>query len=198
MRCIKIIIKIIMIRVQYNNMPANTSKLKFALRYCFNVLRSWFIFRFKFPWVKHSGFVRVMKNTTFAKMNINIGNNVQFGQYCNVAHNVVFKNNILMAGRVCFIGKNDHVFDTPGEYIWNGERGEDGVCTVNTDVWIGHGCTVVGGVDIGQGAIVAAGSVVTKDIPPCEIWGGVPAKKIRDRFLSEADKEKHLSFLANS
>ena len=36
--------------------------------------------------------------------------------------------------------------------------------------------------NIGNGAVVAAGAVVTKDIPPYEIWGGVPAKKLRDRI----------------
>ena len=48
---------------------------------------------------------------------------------------------------------------------------------------------------IGMGSIVAAGSIVTCDIPPCEIWAGVPAKKLKDRFASEADKRKHLEFL---
>ena len=49
---------------------------------------------------------------------------------------------------------------------------------------------------IARGAIVAAGSVVTKDVPPCEIWGGNPARKIRDRFPDEADRQKHLAFLS--
>ena len=47
--------------------------------------------------------------------------------------------------------------------------------------WIGTGATVLQGVNIGDGAVVAAGAVVTKDIPPYEIWGGVPAKCIRKR-----------------
>lgn len=47
--------------------------------------------------------------------------------------------------------------------------------------WIGTGATVLHGVSIGDGAVVAAGAVVTKDIPPYEIWGGVPAKFIRKR-----------------
>ena len=40
-----------------------------------------------------------------------------------------------------------------------------------------------------KGSIIAAGSVVTKDIPSCEIWGGVPAKKIKNRFNTEKEKE---------
>ena len=51
---------------------------------------------------------------------------------------------------------------------------------------------MVGPVKIGTGSIVAAGALVTKDIPPCEIWGGVPAKKIKDRFNNESDMRKHL------
>ena len=51
------------------------------------------------------------------------------------------------------------------------------------------------GITIGKGSIVAAGSVVTKDIPACEIWGGIPAKKIRNRFKNEEDKLMHLHFL---
>lgn len=47
--------------------------------------------------------------------------------------------------------------------------------------WIGTGAIVLQGVKIGDGAVVAAGAVVTKDIPADEVWGGVPAKKIKDR-----------------
>lgn len=61
--------------------------------------------------------------------------------------------------------------------------------------WIGHGAIILAGVRIGKGSIVAAGSVVTKNIPPCEIWGGNPAKKIKDRFDSEEAKIKHIEWL---
>ena len=54
--------------------------------------------------------------------------------------------------------------------------------TIENDVWIGAKVTVLGGVTIGNGSIVAAGSVVTKDVKPYSIVGGVPAKMIRYRF----------------
>lgn len=53
---------------------------------------------------------------------------------------------------------------------------------IGNDVWIGMKSTIMGGVHIGNGAVVAAHSVVTKDVPPYAIVGGVPAKVIRFRF----------------
>jgi acetyltransferase-like isoleucine patch superfamily enzyme len=57
---------------------------------------------------------------------------------------------------------------------------------IGNDVWIGDSVTLLEGIKIGDGAIIAAGSVVTKDIPPYTIVGGVPARLIRNRF---SDKE---------
>ena len=56
---------------------------------------------------------------------------------------------------------------------------------IKNDVWIGVGAIVLDGVTIGDGAIVAAGAVVTKSIPPYSIYGGVPAKEIGKRFSDE-------------
>lgn len=183
-------------RIDYNNMPNGASRLNFTVRYILNRLRTWYIFHIRYPWVRYDGFVRVMKGTGFAQnMDIRIGHNVQFGDYCNVASNVHFGNNILMAGRVCFVGKQDHTFSTPGQTIWDGERGDNGTTVIEDDVWIGTATIIMSGITIGMGSIVAAGSVVTKDIPPCEIWGGVPARRIRDRFASEENKERHLLFI---
>jgi acetyltransferase-like isoleucine patch superfamily enzyme len=82
-----------------------------------------------------------------------------------------------------------------------------GSIVVEDGVWIGYGVTVLSGVRIGKGAILATGAVVTKDVPPYTIVGGVPAKVIKKRFsdelidelstfpmetLSREDLEKHL------
>lgn len=53
--------------------------------------------------------------------------------------------------------------------------------TVGDRAWIGMGATVLGGVSIGEGAVVAAGAVVTKDVEPYEVVGGVPARPLRTR-----------------
>lgn len=61
------------------------------------------------------------------------------------------------------------------------ERRADRVI-IGNDVWIGHSVTVLPGITVGDGAVLAAGTVVTKDVLPYTIVGGVPAKVIRERF----------------
>jgi acetyltransferase-like isoleucine patch superfamily enzyme len=56
------------------------------------------------------------------------------------------------------------------------------ISSLKDDVWIGNNSQIMSGVQIGQGAIVAAGAVVTKDISPYAVAGGIPAKIIRYRF----------------
>jgi chloramphenicol O-acetyltransferase type B len=57
--------------------------------------------------------------------------------------------------------------------------------TIGNDIWIGAKALILDGVEIGDGAIIAAGSVITKNIPPYAIVGGVPAKLIRYRFSDD-------------
>ncbi len=70
-------------------------------------------------------------------------------------------------------------------------RREDGLprskgnVTIGNDVWLGYQSTILSGVNIGDGAIVAAGAVVTSDVPPYAIVAGVPAKILRYRFAAE-------------
>lgn len=62
---------------------------------------------------------------------------------------------------------------------------EEPLITIGNDVWIGRHCTIMNGVTIGDGAIVAANATVTKDVPPYAIVGGMPAKVIKYRFPQE-------------
>lgn len=64
------------------------------------------------------------------------------------------------------------------------------VC-IESKAWLATGCTVLEGVRIGYGAVVAAGAVVTKDVPPFAVMGGVPAKKIAER-VSNLDYHLYL------
>ena len=68
--------------------------------------------------------------------------------------------------------------------------------SIGADAWIGCGAILMAGVRVGRGAIVAAGAVVTKDVPPYEIHGGVPARKISERFPEPTDRQAHERMLA--
>lgn len=77
------------------------------------------------------------------------------------------------------------------EYTY-ADRGKKWYVEIGNDVWIGYDVKILSGIHIGDGAVVAAGSVVTKDVEPYSIVGGIPAKEIRKRF-----SEKDIEFLEN-
>ena len=117
------------------------------------------------------------------------------GPYCMIGPKVCLGNYVMLAPRVAVVG-GDHVFAKPGVPIIFSERPEMPSTIIEDDVWVGYGATLMAGVKIGRGAVVAAGAVVTKDVPPYEIHGGVPARKIRERFESMQDRELHDRMLA--
>jgi phosphonate metabolism protein (transferase hexapeptide repeat family) len=71
--------------------------------------------------------------------------------------------------------------DEPEFFAWR----RDAHVTIGHDVWIGHGAVVLAGRSIGDGAVIAAGAIVTKDVAPYSIVGGNPARPIRPRFPAE-------------
>ena len=173
-------------KIDYCNKPIGASKMRFRISYILNIIRSWLYFHLKFRNVEYKGFVRIMKGTKFNKSyKFKLGHNVQFGIGCHLDAPAKISDNVLFAGNVTILGKNAHTFDTPCKTIWSGERGDTPPVIIEDDVWIGFGSIIMSGVTIGAGAVVAAGSVVTKDVPPCAIVGGNPAKIIKYRLVSE-------------
>jgi acetyltransferase-like isoleucine patch superfamily enzyme len=84
----------------------------------------------------------------------------------------------------------DHRVDVIGKFIMDVSDNEklpnnDLPVVIEDDVWCGANVTILKGVTIGHGSIVAAGAVVTKSFPPYSIIGGVPAKLIKMRFTRE-------------
>jgi len=63
---------------------------------------------------------------------------------------------------------------------YSGRKHEFAPIVVEDGVWICSGCIITKGVTIGRGSVIAANSVVTKDVPPSQMYGGVPAKKVED------------------
>lgn len=119
---------------------------------------------------------------TYIGMGSIVGPKVEIGAYS-------------MLGPQVICAGDDHRFDICETAIIFSGRPILRPTTIGRDVWIGAQCIILAGVSIGDGAIVAAGTVVTKDIPPCEIHGGVPNSKIRNRFSDEKDTLRHLKYL---
>ena len=100
--------------------------------------------------------------------------NATIGRFCSI-------------GRRCSIGAARHSLETftthsiaaPADFV------SDLPTVIGHDVWIGDNVIVLAGVTIGDGAVVAGGAVVTRDVPPYAIVGGVPARLLRDRFPPE-------------
>ncbi len=116
--------------------------------------------------------------------------NATIGRFCSIGYQViigggthpanmgsthpVFYSTMKQAG-VCFVKNNKHM-----EYKET---------VIGNDVWIGQRCILLDGVIVGDGAIIAAGSVVTKNVEPYAIVGGVPAKFIKYRLAEDIIKE---------
>lgn len=101
---------------------------------------------------------------------------------------------VMFGPEVAVVG-GDHRPDLPGvPNVFSGRP--DVLETVfEDDCWVGHGAIIMQGVRIGRGAIVAAGAVVVRDVPPYEIHGGIPARKISERFPDPMDRAKHDAML---
>lgn len=114
---------------------------------------------------------------------------------CIIYPNTIIGDYTLLASDVHIVGC-DHVYNTPGCPIQYSGRGAYKTTTIGKDCWIGERSTIITGVQIGNGSIIAAGSVVTKDIEPYSIYGGVPAKFIKKRFCSQSDIDIHEKMLS--
>ena len=112
------------------------------------------------------------------------------GNYVSIAQNVLF----IVASDHNY--KNITTYPFKVKYLNAGyEAYSKGDIIVKDDVWIGANAIILSGVTIGQGAVIAAGSVVTKDVPPYAIVGGNPARVIKYRFEPEIiEKLKKVDF----
>lgn len=117
------------------------------------------------------------------------GGKITIGEKCSInpytiiyghGNGTIIGDNVLIAGH-CMIIPNNHVFVDNVKPINTQGSTSKGI-TIEDDVWLGHGCSVLDGVKIGKGSIIGSGSVVNKDIPPFSIAAGVPVKVISSRL----------------
>lgn len=122
--------------------------------------------------------------------------NVYIGPGCAINPRVKIGAYTMLANNVRIMG-GDHRYDIPGIPIIYSGRAELKPTTIGRDCWIGAYSIIMCGVNIGDGSIIAAGSVVTKDVEPYSIYGGVPAKKIKNRFNSDEEVAIHKQMLSH-
>ena len=136
---------------------------------------------------------------TYGKPEILFHNNgakIQIGNFCSIADGVKI-----------YLGGN-HRMDWVSTYPFNvifrnhekiksikGHPSTKGDVIIGNDVWLGGDCVILSGITIGNGAVIAANSVVTKDVAPFEVWGGNPAKFLKKRFNEETINSILSSFI---
>lgn len=149
-----------------------------------NQLRNWWIFKIHYPWIQHGRDVHCQFSSSFwsPHRHIILGSNIGIGGRCTFLCDVEVGSNVLIAADVAFLNSDDHRIDIVGKTIWDSGRGDKFKIVVEDDVWIGHGVIILSPATIGRGSVVAAGSVVTKDVPRYAIVAGVPANIIKMRF----------------
>ena len=166
----------------------------FFSRFRRKCIQAYFVKRFK-----HSGSrIYISEGCSFTPKTISVGNDVYFGKYCIIhsVHGEIQIGNHVMFGPGVHIHGGNHITNSIGTYMDSikKESNSDGIVAIEDDVWIGANSIILKGVTIHQGAVIGAGSVVTKDVEPYSIVVGNPARKIKDRF-AEDELIKHKDIL---
>lgn len=107
--------------------------------------------------------------------NLVVGDNSGLGENCRIGSGAVIGNNVMMGADVIIVTQN---------HQYTRETFEGFVkkpVIIDDNVWIGYRVIILPGVRIGRNAIIGAGAVVTKDVPPYSIAGGVPARVLKMR-----------------
>lgn len=123
--------------------------------------------------------------------NLSIGNDTRLGEnsYINAKGGLVIGDNVKIAPQV-FICTSNHNYYAPKKLPYDGKENLRPV-NIGDHVWIGARAIIIPGVTIGEGAVVGMGSVVTKDVPPCAVVGGNPAKTLKYRDIELYNKLKN-------
>ena len=126
----------------------------------------------------------IVNGKSFFGKNVHIGDYCNFNGMCINGDGYVKIGNYFHSGIECMIVSQNHNYEgdaIPYDNTYITKRIIIGDC-----VWLGNRVMIIGNVNIGEGAIIAAGAVVTKDVPSCAIVGGNPAKVLKYR-----DKEHY-------
>lgn len=165
------------------------------LRRWYRQWESWYATRVRYQLLGAGPGVRISKGTRILPRAVSIGAYTFVGEGCWIMTQARIGNYCMLASHVGIVG-GDHRFDVVGAPSIRAGRDEQKPVVIEDDVWLGYGAIVMHGVRIGEGAIVAAGALVTRDVEPYTIVGSPPAREIRKRFVDPADIERHRQSLA--
>jgi acetyltransferase-like isoleucine patch superfamily enzyme len=115
---------------------------------------------------------------TNPKIIIGDGCTILFRFQCNAAKRVEIGNNVLIASNV-LICDSDHVLEPGGIPVTSNGRFVTRPVRIGDNCWIGQNAVILKGVTIGHDSIIGANSVVTRDVPPCSIAAGNPARVVK-------------------
>lgn len=126
--------------------------------------------------------VTVGRHAYFGKgSEIEIGDDSGIGAYCRIPDNIIIGNHVMMAPDILII-RNNHRYDLPDVPIGQQGPAPARPVVIEDNVWIGQRVLITPGRRIATGTVIAAGSVVTKDLQPDYIIGGNPAREIKPRL----------------
>lgn len=111
---------------------------------------------------------------------ISLGDNSGIGVNAVLGPEITIGKDVMM-GQECMIFTTNHGMALNGVPMWRQQSSEPDPVVIEDDVWIGARVTILGGVHIGKGAVIGAGSVVTRDVAAYSIVGGNPARLIKMR-----------------
>lgn len=154
-----------------------------------------------FTWLmaRRYGFHRVGKGLSLAGVSyvwgeVSLGDHCFINRGCYLAGQITIGHFVMLASNVAIIG-GDHELNQDDRPMRFAGRAASLPVRIGDDVWIGHGAILLHGITVGDGAVIAAGSVVTRDVPAYAIVAGNPARELRARLAGEA-RARHEGMLA--
>jgi len=172
--------------------------LRFFWRFCSDISKKYQLVKFQSKWRSLNRSNSTIPTSIFPINIVSVGKmcygRLNIETFENSNEKLLIGNYVSIANNVIFILGGNHQIHTITSYPLfskliklapDRDATTKGPVIIEDDVWIGFGVIVLSGVKIGKGSIIAAGSVVTNDIPPYAIAGGAPARVIKYRYSEE-------------
>ncbi|MFV7770800.1 acyltransferase [Shewanella marisflavi] len=171
MKLINLLVKFVYLAS--NILPPSNSKFNFGQKYIRQCVA-------KILCIECGQNTNIGKNIKVDWRYISIGSNSGIGDFSKI-EGAIIGDNVLM-GQYCSIYRRNHNFRKKDILIMNQGYSADHLVSIGNDVWIGDRVIILPGITIGDGAVIGAGSVVTKNVPKYKVFVGSPAKEVSQRL----------------